>query len=355
VSASAGPGQQQTASSLVVASSTAATAATIAFIVWLFNMIIGDFGDHSFIGFAVIPLIIAAGILWLPLNVFFAAAKSWRARRQRGEPRKKQAIVTGITAIVSVAWTAACFHFFVPEYFTPPHEHQGAFRNAARDFTTPWGARMLAIEYRGSQRYESLLKGHTLWVAETELTRAHYAALVGQPQARDAALPMTAIEAGAIEKILEGANRSSLQGPIAGGRFRLPTSYEAQSYSGDWWITQYPKRIYRCDDRLSAATDASQNALGVRGTTTNAAEIVISLMPSFPPAQCATLGSVPPLCGFGSSDGGGTGRWKTVTYIRCATVENPERLLRDPLVGMRLVYSADPPASGFALAPVTVP
>lgn len=330
-----------------VPSAAAAAAATIVFIVWLYNMMIGDFGDHSFIGFAVPPLLVAAGLLWLFLNGLFAAAKSWRARRRRGESRWRQATVACITAVVSLAWMAACFHFFVPNYFTPPHEREGAFRNAARDFSTAWGARMLAIEYRGSDRSESLLKGHTLWVAETELTRAHYAALVGQPQAGDGALPMTALEARAIDKILEAANRPPLLGPIAGGRFRLPTSYEARSYSGDWWITEYPKRIYRCHDRLSAASDASPNALGVRGTTTNAAEIVIALMPGFPPKQCAALGSVPPLCGFGSSDEGGAGRWKTATPARCATEKNPERLLRDPLVGLRLVYSADPPASGF--------
>jgi hypothetical protein len=315
----------------------AAFVAATLYAVWLFNMILGEGGDKSFIGFLLVPLALVVILLAVPLIFAFRAAEALRTRAGARSMRSMWTLL--IAALAALAVAVSGFRFLIPAYVQPPYEQSEARHDEARDFIAPWGGMMIAVSYGFPPHRESALAGRVLWVAETELTRAEHARLLGAPAGEQPSLPVTGLDAASIEDVVARANRAPGQRPT-GGLFRLPTEYEAMTYSGDWWITNYPKSVYRCSDKLEGVADAGSNGLGLRGTTGNAAEIVTSRSPGASYSFCAMLGGVPPYCGSDSKSP--KGNVKRVGIATCGE----ERVFGHPMVGLRLVYSVEELGAG---------
>jgi hypothetical protein len=296
-------------------------------------------GDRSYIGFLFVLLALVWAALSVALLPAFWMSLSALQRRALGEPSIGLTAGAFLVAVACMACFLYAFALVVPDYVHPPYARNNARHDASRDFLAPWGGRMIAVTYGpGHLR----LSGVTLWIAETELTRGEYGRIVGRAMAGDAALPVTALAAVQVGEIVERANREatgSAKSPK--GRFRLPTSHEAHAYSGDWWISAYPKSVYRCESELSAAASRPENGLGIRGTADNAAEIVLADVDPLQPHHCATLGGVQPHCSAGRS-----GEWRDKKYliVRYCTGGDVNKVFGDPLVGVRLVYAMDAPS-----------
>jgi len=244
---------------------------------------------------------------------------------------RRQALTSPAVAVIAAAGLVApflIFHLFVPHYFKPEYRAAGIELVPAADFVAPWGSRMVALQIPARMVPDQ--PAHTLWVAETELTRSEYARLVGKPVEGDPQLPMTSLSREQLEAVLGAMNRA------AAGRYRLPTLIEMRLYAGDWWINRYPKWLFRCQSSLAAVEAQPANGLGLRGTVDNAAELV-SLQLAERTLYCVTQGGVEPFCGRERVDGGS--RYKSVGLSACED-RNADRMWSQPGVGLRVVFSA---------------
>lgn len=240
--------------------------------------------------------------------------------------------LTGLAvAIIAAAGVVAPFFIFslvVPHYFRAEYRAAGIELAPAADFVAPWGSHMIALQIPAGTQTDQ--PAHTLWVAETELTRSEYARLMGKPVEGDPQLPMTSLSREHLETVLRTMNQA------AAGRYRLPTLVEMRLYAGGWWINRYPKPLFLCQSKLEPADTRSPNGLGLRGTVDNAAEFV--LVDYGRQAYCVTHGGLEPHCARSRSDEGW--RYKMVGLTACDD-RNADRVWQHPGVGLRVVFARD--------------
>jgi hypothetical protein len=147
---------------------------------------------------------------------------------------------------------------------------------------------------------------------------------------------VTSLSRAQLEALLKAMNAAAPPAGAPRGRFRVPTFEEMLLYSGDWWITSYPKRLFRCQSSLGPVGAQPANGLGLRGTVDNAAELVF--MPLAQRADyCITQGGVAPYCGRERVDDGPHD--KSVGLSACED-RNGDKVWNHPGVGIRVVFSA---------------
>jgi len=308
-----------------------ASAAAIAagvYVLWLFFMMGG--GGTWAILVVIILAFIWAGLWALLLPVFLLAAAA-RRRRRAAQPWRGHAAGSAAASLAALAVMAGAFHFVLPGYFRPPYEEFHARHDPARDFTTSWGARMIAIDIAAEPALG--WPARTLWVAETELTRGQYARLMGAAASGDAQLPYTSASRADVGSILLAMNGASRPAGVAEGKFRLPEFMEATAYSGNRWINRHPKSWYSCESALQPAASFAPNGVGLRGTVENAGELVVMDRQGLPMSHCAMQGGVGAVCG---RDGG-----KSVFLVGCDD-RSEEKVWSSPLIGLRVVYAPRP-------------
>jgi hypothetical protein len=296
-------------------------AATLFFLVMSWAILARP-GDQSGFGF----VLILFAFFWAGLTLVFWLALwtgfEWRRLRALQQRAAGLAVISALASVIGLGAMLKIVAMTFPGYFYAAHEAYGTRREASRDFTTPWGARMLAVTYT---YHAPALSGRTVWVAEAELSRGEYARIVGRSVPGDPALPVTALTEAQVAELLDSANRAAAETPVA-GVFRLPGYQELLAVSGHGPT----KRTHRCDAALIPTTGPPPNDLGFRGTTDNASEIVVNEYIWGRRTHCATIGGVHPHC-----DADGT---KFIEYRHCTDGE-PTKVFGDPLVGVRLLYA----------------